>query len=250
MNRKQVIREFLLMNLGTLLVSVGVYFFKFPNNFSMGGVSGMAILLGELIPALSPSTYNTIINVLFLILGFLMLDKSFGFRTVYASIVSAALIQVFGWVCPLDGPLTDELMLELFFAVILPALGAAILFNIDASSGGTDIMAMILKKYTGMDVGRALLVSDVVIAAAALVKDVLSLLICALAIQWCYEYWCWTFPLRPTTSVYKLPLFVSQIPMCLSFVLWAVFLIRDCCTSFLLIKNSLADQKGTEEVVK
>lgn len=168
MNRKQVIREFLLMNLGTLLVSVGVYFFKFPNNFSMGGVSGMAILLGELIPALSPSTYNTIINVLFLILGFLMLDKSFGFRTVYASVVSAALIQVFGWVCPLDGPLTDELMLELFFAVILPALGAAILFNIDASSGGTDIMAMILKKYTGMDVGRALLVSDVVIAAAAL----------------------------------------------------------------------------------
>ena len=168
MNRKQVIREFLLMNLGTLLVSVGVYFFKFPNNFSMGGVSGMAILLGELIPVLSPSTYNTIINVLFLILGFLMLDKSFGFRTVYASIVSAALIQVFGWVCPLDGPLTDELMLELFFAVILPALGAAILFNIDASSGGTDIMAMILKKYTGMDVGRALLVSDVVIAAAAL----------------------------------------------------------------------------------
>ena len=59
-------------------------------------------------------------------------------------------------------------MLELFFAVILPALGAAILFNIDASSGGTDIAAMILKKYTGMDVGRALLVSDVVIAAAAL----------------------------------------------------------------------------------
>ena len=92
--------------------------------------------------------------------------------------------------------------------------------------------------------------NEKVIAAAALVKDVLSLLICALAIQWCYEYWCWTFPLRPTTSVYKLPLFVSQIPMCLSFVLWAVFLIRDCCTSFLLIKNSLADQKGTEEVVK
>ena len=59
-------------------------------------------------------------------------------------------------------------MLELFFAVILPALGSAILFNIDASSGGTDIAAMILKKYTGLDVGRALLLSDVVIAAAAL----------------------------------------------------------------------------------
>ena len=168
MNRKELVREFLLMNLGTLLVSVGVYFFKFPNNFSMGGVSGMSILLGELVPALSPSTYNTIINVLFLILGFLTLDKGFGARTVYASIVSALLIQLFDWLIPLSGPLTDQLMLELFFAVILPALGAAILFNIDASSGGTDIAAMILKKYTGMDVGRALLISDVVIAAAAL----------------------------------------------------------------------------------
>lgn len=63
-NRKELLREFLLMNLGTLLVSVGVYFFKFPNHFSMGGVSGLAVLLGKLLPQLSPSTFNTIINVL------------------------------------------------------------------------------------------------------------------------------------------------------------------------------------------
>ena len=69
-NRKELLREFLLMNLGTLLVSVGVYFFKFPNHFSMGGVSGLAVLLGKLLPQLSPSTFNTIINVLFLVLGF------------------------------------------------------------------------------------------------------------------------------------------------------------------------------------
>ena len=59
-------------------------------------------------------------------------------------------------------------MLELFFAVLLPALGSAILFNLDASTGGTDIAAMILKKYSGTDVGRALLYTDIVIAAAAL----------------------------------------------------------------------------------
>ena len=68
----------------------------------------------------------------------------------------------------MTGPLTDQLMLELFFAVILPALGSAILFNINASTGGTDIAAMILKKFSGLDVGRALLCSDVLIAAAAL----------------------------------------------------------------------------------
>ncbi len=167
-DKKRFWKEFFWMNVATVMISVGVYCFKFPNNFSMGGVSGLSILLGKVLPVLSASSYNTIINVLFLILGFLMLDKSFGFRTVYCSLLSAGLIQVFSWVWPLTEPLTDQLMLELFFAVILPALGAAILFNIDASSGGTDIAAMILKKYTGLDVGTALLISDVAIAAAAL----------------------------------------------------------------------------------
>ncbi|WP_206404976.1 YitT family protein [Flavonifractor sp. An112] len=167
-DKKRFWKEFLWMNVATVMISVGVYCFKFPNNFSMGGVSGLSILLGKVLPVLSASSYNTIINVLFLILGFLMLDKSFGFRTVYCSLLSAGLIQVFSWVWPLTAPLTDQLMLELFFAVILPALGAAILFNIDASSGGTDIAAMILKKYSGLDVGTALLISDVAIAAAAL----------------------------------------------------------------------------------
>ena len=170
MRPKKLAQEFLLMTLGTALVSVGVYFFKFPNHFSMGGVSGLSILLGAVIhvPWLTPSAFNTIINILFLILGFLLLDKGFGLRTVYCSLLYSGLVQVFEWLCPLDGPLTGELMLELFFAVILPALGSAILFNINASTGGTDIAAMILKKFSGMDVGRALLVSDVAIAAAAL----------------------------------------------------------------------------------
>lgn len=168
--RKAQVNEFLLMTLGTALVSVGVYFFKFPNNFSMGGVSGLSILLGKVIHVswLTPSTFNSIINTLFLILGFLLLDKGFGFKTVYCSVLYAGLVQVFEWLCPMTGPLTDQLMLELFFAVILPALGSAILFNINASTGGTDIAALILKKFSGLDVGRALLCSDVLIAAAAL----------------------------------------------------------------------------------
>ena len=167
-NRKELLREFLLMNLGTLLVSVGVYFFKFPNHFSMGGVSGLAVLLGKLLPQLSPSTFNTIINVLFLVLGFVMLNRGFGARTVYCSILSAGLIQLFEWAFPMDRPLTDQLMLELFFAVILPALGSAILFNIDASSGGTDVIALILKKYTHMqNTGEALFLTDLAMVLAA-----------------------------------------------------------------------------------
>ena len=169
-SKSNLLREFLLMTLGTVLVAVGVYFFKFPNKFSMGGVSGLAIILEPLtigvLPWLTASAYNGIINTLFLFLGFAMLNKGCGLKTVYCSFLYSGVVQVFQWVCPLSQPLTDEKVLELFFAVIFPALGSAILFNVDASSGGTDIVAMILKKYTGLDVGRALLLSDVLIAAA------------------------------------------------------------------------------------
>lgn len=169
------LRDVFLMTLGIVLVSIGVYFFKFPNNFSMGGVSGLAVILAPLSPWpwLSASAINGLINILFLFLGFAMLNYGFGLRTVYCSILYSLVIQAFEWICPLDAPLTHEKMLELFFAVIFPALGSAILFNINASSGGTDIVAMILKKYTGLDVGKALLLSDVVIAASTfLIFDV------------------------------------------------------------------------------
>ena len=99
---KKDIMEFVLLSLGTALVSAGVYFFKFPNHFSMGGVSGLAILLGELFPSawLTPSVFNTLINLLFLILGFVLLDKGFGLKTVYCSLLYSGLVQVFEWVCP------------------------------------------------------------------------------------------------------------------------------------------------------
>ena len=167
-NRKELLREFLLMNLGTLLVSVGVYFFQISQPFfhgrrvRPGGAAGKAAA-----PALPLYLQHHHQCALF---GAGLCNAQQGLRRpdVYCSILSAGLIQLFEWAFPMDRPLTDQLMLELFFAVILPALGSAILFNIDASSGGTDIAAMILKKYTGLDVGRALLLSDVVIAAAAL----------------------------------------------------------------------------------
>ncbi len=162
--------EFILMTLGTVLVSLGVYLFKFPNHFSTGGISGLSVVLGHLIPAslVTPATINTVFTLFFLVLGFLVLDRSFGFKTVYCSLLYTGIIQLLEIFRPMAQPLTDQKMLELFFAIILPAFGSAVLFNINASTGGTDIMAMILKKYTGLDVGRALLISDVAISAATL----------------------------------------------------------------------------------
>lgn len=168
MKGKQLLREFSLLTLGTALVAFGVYFFKFPNHFSTGGVTGIAVLLSAVFPGVSSSTFASVINVLFLILGFAVLNKGFGIRTVYCSLLFSALLSGLEWLCPMSAPLTDQKMLELFFAVIFPALGSAILFNMQGSTGGTDILAMILKKYTSMDIGRALLYVDVLIAGSTL----------------------------------------------------------------------------------
>ena len=167
MKRKDFIYEFFMLTLGTALVAVGVYFFKFPNNFSTGGVTGMAVLLSAVLP-IGTSFISSALNILFLVLGFLFLNRGFGARTIYCSLLFSGLLSLLEWVCPMSAPLTDQKLLELFFAVILPALGAAILFNLQGSTGGTDILAMILKKYTSLDIGRALLCVDVLIAGSTL----------------------------------------------------------------------------------
>lgn len=166
--KKQLASEFLLLTLGTALVAVGVYFFKFPNNFSTGGVTGIAVILSAFFPAVSTSTFASVLNLVFLVLGFMVLNSSFGLRTTYCSLLFSGLLSLLDWIAPLEAPLTDQPILELFFAVIFPAFGSAVLFNIGGSTGGTDILAMILKKFTSLDIGRALLSCDVLIAASTL----------------------------------------------------------------------------------
>lgn len=164
---RQNLKQFLIINAGVFLLSLGVYFFKFPNNFTTGGVSGLAIILGRLVPVpwLSPAAMMWIINMALLVVGFIFLGGGFGFWTAYASLMFSAETWLLERFIPMDAPFTDQPLLELCFAMMLPAVGSALLFNNDASSGGTDIVAMILKKYTGMDdIGKALFVSDGLIA--------------------------------------------------------------------------------------
>lgn len=162
------VKEYLLISAGVEMVVIGVYFFKFPNNFSIGGVTGLAILLSSLLgPKISTSTVVFVINMILLVFGYLFIGKSFGNKTAYGSILMSASLSLLEYLVPMKGPLTDDPMLELAFAVMLPAVGAAILFNIGASTGGTDIIAMILKKYTSTDIGRSLFLSDLVLTLAS-----------------------------------------------------------------------------------
>lgn len=165
-----VARRYLLLSLGVLVIAVGTYFFKFPNNFSTGGVSGLSLLLGRIFPSpvLTPSTVMFIINVLLLALGFACFGRDFAFSTVYCSMLLSVALTVMERLWPMDAPLTDQPFLELCFGVLLPSFGSAVLFHLDASSGGTDILAMILRKYTAMNIGTALMAADALIASSAL----------------------------------------------------------------------------------
>ena len=165
---KKTLRDLPLLTLGTFLVAAGVYFFKFPNQFNTGGVTGLAVILNAVFPTVSASVFASLINIAFLVIGVLFVDKSFGVNTIYCSVMFSTMLSGLEWLCPLSAPLTDQKTLELFFAVILPSLGSAILFNMQSSTGGTDIMAMILKRFSSMDIGNALLCVDVLIAASTL----------------------------------------------------------------------------------
>lgn len=158
--------EYALITAATLIIMGGTYVFKFPNNFSFGGVTGIAVVLGR-VSSISPSTWTFIINMALLVLGFAMLGKDFGVKTVYVSVLMSAGLSLMEKLFPMSGPLTQQPVLELVFAISLPAFASAVLFNIGASSGGTDILAMIFRKYSTVNIGTALLIVDLFVTIAA-----------------------------------------------------------------------------------
>lgn len=154
------IKNFLIMTLSITIMAIGVYYFKFPNNFTFGGVTGAAVVFAKITP-LSASMFSTIVNMLLLVVGFFFLGKDFAIKTTYATILLSVELLVLE-------------KLELIFAIALPAIASALLFYVGASSGGTDVIAMIVKKYAHVEnIGMALFLTDLVmIIIACFVFDI------------------------------------------------------------------------------
>ena len=162
---KAKFHSFFMMTAATFVMAGGVYFFKFTNHFTFGGITGLAVLVAKS-GVISASDFSFVANMVLLILGAVILGRKFVAKTAYCSILLSVLLSLFERIWPMNRPFTDEPLLEVIFAIVLPAFGSAILFNIGSSSGGTDIIAMILKKYSSVDIGRALILSDVAITVA------------------------------------------------------------------------------------
>ena len=162
----KILKEYTVLTLATCVLNLGIYVFKFPNNFSFGGVSGLAVVLGSAF-GVSTSGCNLVINMVLILLGFAFLGRKFGIKTVYVSVLSSVGLSLMEHFFPMSGPMTDQPMLELIFAILLPAVASAVLFNMDASGGGTDILAMILRKYSSVDIGIGLFAVDLAVTVSA-----------------------------------------------------------------------------------
>lgn len=166
-NARNFTKDFLLINVGLILVGIGISIFKIPNNFATGGVSGLAIIISSFFPRIDVGPMMLIINILLMLVGFLLLGSDFGSKTIYSSFALSGIVWFAQRTFPIKTSLTGELMLELIYSIIFPAVGSAIIFNCNASTGGTDIIAKIISKFTRLDIGKTLLLSDFIIAAGA-----------------------------------------------------------------------------------
>lgn len=162
MNWKTV-KSYLLITLGTVLMAIGVYFFEFTNNFSTGGTAGLAMVISEITGFLTPAQLSSMFNVCLLIIGLIVLGKAFTLKTIYCTLLFSLLLNIFEQLFPMAAPFTTQKVVELFIDMLLVSFGAALIFNEDGSSGGTDVVAMIMKKYTRINVGKALLIVDSVV---------------------------------------------------------------------------------------
>ncbi len=159
--------RYLKMAFAAMLMACGTHFFKYPNSFVIGGVEGMSIIASTFIP-LSRAVLTLIINLTLLTIGFFILGKNFTLRTGFVAILNSLTAIALDYIAPLSGTLTDNKLLELIFALLISAFGSAILFNLAASSGGTDIVAMIIKKFSSLEVGKALLCVDSIFTIASI----------------------------------------------------------------------------------
>lgn len=155
-------RSYFFITLGAMLVAMAIQLFFIPNQIAPGGVSGIGLILNRLIPAVSVSTYVLGLNIVLFIVAFRILGGGFGFKTLYASFS----LSIFMWILEnviRPANITEDLMLASLVGILLLGTGLGLVFNQDASTGGTDIVAKILQKYFHLSMGLSMTLIDLLV---------------------------------------------------------------------------------------
>ena len=180
MKVKEIIIDYLIITLATVVAASSVFFFLVPSNVSVGSVSGLAIVFANFIP-LSVATLTMLMNVVLLIIGFIFIGKEFGAKTVYTSLLVPAVMWVLEQIFPNFQSLTGDQTLDVISFCALSGISLSVLFIHNASSGGLDIIAKILNRYFRMDFGRAVGVVGMAVAlSSAFVYDAKTVILSVL----------------------------------------------------------------------
>lgn len=154
------LKKFLIVTFGSVLVSVGVYFFVMDYNIPMGGVSGIAIGLQYLYPNLQVGYVMTILNIILFILSYIFLGKEYVGYTIYSALLVSNGISFLENFFPLNKVLTENILLSIIMGIVISGAGVAIVLSQNATTGGTEILASIINKLTHMDISKALFLCD------------------------------------------------------------------------------------------
>lgn len=150
---KNILKEYATITVGMFIVSASVYYLMMPNSFVVGSISGLVMVLANFIP-LKVSTMTMILNVALLIIGIVFVGKEFGGKTVITSLMLPVYLRIFETVTPDVPPLTDDMFINMLCHILVISIGQAILFNVNASSGGLDVVAKVLNKYLHFEIGN------------------------------------------------------------------------------------------------
>ncbi len=170
-SKAEQIKDFLVITVATAIVAAAVFFFLMPSHISVGSISGLAIVVSNFVP-LPVSAITMIFNVGLLILGFLLVGREFGGKTVYTSVLLPVYIGILERIFPNFQSIMGDAFLDTICYVFLVSVGLAMLFTRNASSGGLDIVAKLMNKFLRMELGKAMSVSGMAVAlSAAFVYD-------------------------------------------------------------------------------
>jgi uncharacterized membrane-anchored protein YitT (DUF2179 family) len=162
----KTLKEYFLSTVGVIIVVFGLEYFLFPNGIAAGGASGLALAINAILP-ISPSTFVFVFNLILFGLSFWLIGGSFGAKSIYATIVTSGAM----WFCEEilnPKPITDNLFLACVFGSAVVALGTAIVFNQEASTGGTSIIAKLINRFLHIPIGQGLLIADCSITIIAI----------------------------------------------------------------------------------
>ena len=188
-------KELLIMTVGMFIAAAAVYYFLVPSKIVVGSISGLSIVIRALFEnagiAIKVSTVVLVINAFLLILAYFLIGKEFGLKTCYTALILGPMMDLWEKICPYTSLLAPgetsvmgDLWFDLVCFVLILSMSQAIMFSINASTGGLDILAKIVNKYFHFDMGLSVTIAGVVICCTAFSVNPFRLVIIGLIGTW------------------------------------------------------------------